>query len=62
MSNHINTDLLVDFVHHELPPEDDALVHAHLAKCPDCRREFENESALSDALKAAALAEEGLTP
>ena len=58
MSNHITTDLLVDYVHHELAPEEDALVHAHLGECAGCRREVENESALTDALRSAAAAEE----
>jgi anti-sigma factor RsiW len=58
MTEHLNTPLLIDYLRRELPPEDDALVHGHLEKCPACRREYEVEVSLSDALKAAAAREE----
>lgn len=62
MINHISSDLLIDFVHHELTPGDDALVHAHLAECAECRCEYERESAFTDMLRAAAAAEETEMP
>jgi len=55
---HLSTDLLVDFLHGELPPEDDALAHAHLQFCAACRQEYDLQVALSDALRSAAAAEE----
>jgi predicted anti-sigma-YlaC factor YlaD len=58
MNQHLNADLIVDFVRGELPPEDDALAHAHLQTCSDCRRDYELEVALVDALRSAAKAEE----
>jgi len=58
MTEHLNTALLIDYLRRELPPEDDALVLAHLEKCPSCRREYEIEVSLSDALKTAAAREE----
>jgi anti-sigma factor RsiW len=58
MNNHLSTDLLVDYLHGELAPEDDALAHAHLASCPACRREYDLESSLSEALRLAAKADE----
>jgi anti-sigma factor RsiW len=58
MNEHLNADLLVDFVRGELTPQDDALAHAHLQTCPSCRREYELEVSLSEALRAAARAEE----
>jgi anti-sigma factor RsiW len=58
MNQHLTADLIVDFVRGELTPADDALTHAHLQTCPDCRRQFEREVALVDALRAAARAEE----
>jgi anti-sigma factor RsiW len=58
MNQHLNADLIVDFVRGELAPEDDALAHAHLQTCPACRAEYDLEVALRDALRAAARAEE----
>ncbi|MFY9780153.1 MAG: anti-sigma factor [Candidatus Baltobacteraceae bacterium] len=57
-SPHITAGLLVDYIHRELAPEDDALVYAHLAECPDCRREQQAEVWLTEALRGAARAEE----
>jgi anti-sigma factor RsiW len=58
MNQHLNADLLVDFVRGELAPQDDALAHAHLQTCPICRGEYELEVSLTEALRAAARAEE----
>jgi anti-sigma factor RsiW len=57
-SPHITTGLLVDYIHRELAPEDDALVYAHLAACSDCRHEYQAEVSLTEALREAARAEE----
>jgi anti-sigma factor RsiW len=57
MNEHLSNDLLVDYVHGELAPEDDALTHAHLQACAPCRREYEIEISLGDALRSAAAAE-----
>jgi anti-sigma factor RsiW len=62
MNDHISTDLLLDYLHGELAPEDDAMTHAHLAACAACRREYDAEASLSDALRAAAKAEEREMP
>jgi anti-sigma factor RsiW len=56
--NHFTSDQLTDFVHGELAPETDALVHAHLAACAACRAEYNAEIALGEALRAAAVREE----
>ncbi|MBD5635241.1 MAG: zf-HC2 domain-containing protein [Candidatus Eremiobacteraeota bacterium] len=58
MNDHLSNDRLVDFVHGELSPSDDALVHAHLAGCVLCREGYEVEATLSEALRSAAKAEE----
>ena len=58
MMDHLNNDFLIDYLHGHLPPEDDALAHAHLEACASCRSEYDAEAALSEALRAAALAEE----
>ena len=62
MNDHLSTDLLVDYLHGELAPEDDALAHAHLAACPDCRCAYDLETSLSEALRAAAKADEREMP
>ncbi len=58
MSEHLHNALLIDYLRRELPPEDDALVLAHLEKCPACRREYEIEISLSESLRTAAAREE----
>ena len=51
MSQHITPELIVDYVHRELSPEDDSLVYAHLAECAECRALHRQELALTDALR-----------
>jgi anti-sigma factor RsiW len=58
MSDHLSNDLLIDYLRRELPPEDDAMVHAHLDTCTVCRREYEVEASLGEALRAAAKRDE----
>jgi len=58
MNEHLSTERIIDFVHGELSPADDALAHAHLAACSDCREAYEIEALLSEALRSAAKAEE----
>jgi len=62
MNNHLSTDLLVDFIHGELPPQDDALAHAHIATCAACRSELDLELSLGEALRAAVASEEREMP
>jgi predicted anti-sigma-YlaC factor YlaD len=62
MNTHLTTDLIVDYLHGELAPEDDALAHAHLAACDACRRAYDLESTLVEALRSAAKAEEREMP
>ena len=56
--NHLSSDQLTDFVHGELSPAGDALAHAHLAQCADCRAEYDAEIALGEALRSAARSDE----
>ncbi|MBV9646531.1 MAG: zf-HC2 domain-containing protein [Candidatus Eremiobacteraeota bacterium] len=58
MTQHLTTDNIIDYLHGELDPAEDALVHSHLQACAPCRAEFERESSLTDALRAYAHAEE----
>jgi predicted anti-sigma-YlaC factor YlaD len=58
MNEHFTTDSLIDYIHGELPPAEDALAHAHLQSCGPCRAEFDRESALREALRLAARQQE----
>ena len=58
MNDHLSTDLLVDFVHGELPPDADARAHVHLSGCDACRAEYELEAVLSETLRSEAKASE----
>jgi len=62
MNDHLSTDLLIDFVHGELSPGDDARAHAHLAGCAACRDAYELEATLGEALRSAARADEREMP
>lgn len=57
MIDHLTTDTLIDFLHGELPAQDDVRVHAHLATCAACRGEYESEATLGEALRASAARE-----
>lgn len=55
-SEHISTDRILDYLYHELEPDADAAVFAHISACETCRAEYEAELRLSAALKGAPLA------
>jgi anti-sigma factor RsiW len=55
---HYDSDVLDDYLSHELAPAADAAVHAHLDTCADCRAAHEQAVALRDWIRAAAQAEE----
>lgn len=58
MMHHIDIDTLIDYLHHELSPSDDAKVLAHLENCEACARELDVEASITDRLRAAARSEE----
>jgi anti-sigma factor RsiW len=58
MNDHLTTERLIDFLHGELPPAEDALAHAHVMSCAACRTAHDLEASLTAALRAAATAEE----
>lgn len=62
MNHHLSPETLIDFLHGELPAQDDALVHAHLAGCSDCRRTHDAEAALGELLRTSAAAGEREMP
>ncbi|HTX02167.1 MAG TPA: zf-HC2 domain-containing protein [Candidatus Acidoferrales bacterium] len=55
---HLTSDLLIDYLHRELPPADDARVLAHLEACEECKRELNVEATITDRLRAMARAED----
>lgn len=60
--NHLTSEQLTDFVHGELSPTQDALAHAHLADCGNCRSHYDAEIALGEILRAAAASDERELP
>jgi predicted anti-sigma-YlaC factor YlaD len=59
---HVTTETLIDYLHHELSAEDDAHVHVHLAQCAPCRGGYEAQAQLSERLRAFARSEERELP
>ncbi|MDQ2908252.1 MAG: hypothetical protein M3R44_02760 [Candidatus Eremiobacteraeota bacterium] len=56
--NHLTGATLIDYLHGELRPQDDAYAHAHLAACDACRFARDAEAQLTDLLRGGAAAEE----
>lgn len=57
MTEHLSNQLLIDYMHAGLAPEQDAHVYAHLEACPACRAEYDAELALTDLLRSYAAAD-----
>jgi anti-sigma factor RsiW len=55
---HVTPELLVEYLHGELPAGEDASIHAHLAECAACTEAYEAEAQLSDLIRGHARAEE----
>ena len=55
---HLNIETVIDYLHGELPPGEDASVFAHLEECATCTSELNREASLTEALRTAARAEE----
>jgi anti-sigma factor RsiW len=49
---HPSIEQIVDYLHRELPPEDDAAVHAHLATCRSCDDRRAEELTITEVLRA----------
>jgi anti-sigma factor RsiW len=58
MTPHYSSDTLIDYLHGALGPSADRAVLAHLEGCADCTRLFNEEATVTEALRAAARAEE----
>jgi anti-sigma factor RsiW len=55
---HLTSETLIDYLHHELAADEDARVLAHLAACELCSRELNVEATITDRLRAVAHSEE----
>jgi predicted anti-sigma-YlaC factor YlaD len=62
MTQHPTTEILLDYIHGELSPAQDASVYAHLEQCAACRAEYEAEVAMGEMLRANAAREERELP
>lgn len=52
MNEHLSEAFLIDYLHGELAPADDALVLMHLERCDACRAEYQLQTRLGESLKA----------
>jgi anti-sigma factor RsiW len=59
---HPSIDQLVDYAHRELSAREDAVVHAHLATCPECAEAHDAEARLGELLRQHARDEERELP
>lgn len=59
---HLSTEHLIDYLHGELPPAEDAAIHAHLSECAACEERHSEELALTEVLRAHARAQERELP
>ncbi|MBV9233539.1 MAG: zf-HC2 domain-containing protein [Candidatus Eremiobacteraeota bacterium] len=59
---HATADQLVDYIHGELPPGEDAWVHAHLRECASCERAYDAEASLTAQLRELAATQERELP
>jgi anti-sigma factor RsiW len=55
---HPSIERIVDYLHGELSPAEDAAVYAHLATCPECDLKRNEELAITESLRAYAGATE----
>jgi anti-sigma factor RsiW len=59
---HLTVEQLVDYLHGELSPQEDAAAHDHLAGCSECSEARDAEASLSELLRAHARSEERELP
>lgn len=59
---HPTIDQIVDYLHGELGAADDAAIHAHFGECPACERLRADEVAVTDVLRARAVAHQHELP
>lgn len=59
---HPSIERIVDYLHGELSPAEDAAIYAHFATCPECEGKRAEEVAITDALRAYARSTEREMP
>lgn len=59
---HLTNDLIIDYMHGELEPGQDAEVYEHMESCEECRKAYDAELAITDLLRAQAREEERELP
>jgi anti-sigma factor RsiW len=62
MTTHLTDDQLIDYLHGELAPGEDAAFALHLSACDGCRERYDDEAHLSEDLRAYARAAERELP
>lgn len=62
MMQHLTDEKLIDYLHEALSPQEDAAVYAHMETCPDCRKRYDAEVALSEMLRSHARRQEREMP
>jgi anti-sigma factor RsiW len=62
MHDHPSTEILIDYVHGELPAHDDAAIHEHVTACAQCSEARDVELRLSEVLREQARSEERELP
>ncbi|HEY9181356.1 MAG TPA: anti-sigma factor [Candidatus Baltobacteraceae bacterium] len=58
MTQHPTNEILLDYVHGELAPAQDAAVYAHIEQCEPCRTEYQAEVAIGETLRSQAALQE----
>lgn len=62
MMQHLTSETLLDYIHGELSPPEDASVYAHIEQCEPCRAEYQAEVSFGEMLRANAAREERELP
>lgn len=61
-NEHTTTEAIIDYLHRELSPEEDAALLVHLGSCPECSATYEEQARLSESLRAYSRASERELP
>jgi anti-sigma factor RsiW len=48
---HLDTDIIIDYLHHELAVDDDAHVMQHISACAECAALYDRQAQLTEALR-----------
>lgn len=62
MKSHPSQEQLIDYLHRELAPDEDAALLLHLDDCASCNQRYQHEASLSESLRSFARASERELP